>query len=163
MGAPLRSIHALAVTLFLTLFVALGASRIWLALRSGMVGPAVPFYSTDRDIAGLSGITNGSERIVQTLAALPGSKRLVIILPEGDAPSIYFALMIGYLGWPRTVDAIQIAPEEAGARVRQLDPATFEAILFCRIPPPAFVPAGERWAPELVFVRSPAATKGKAP
>jgi len=157
------SVHAWVCAALGIAFVGLSAPRMWTALNSGMLGPAEPSYSTDRDIAGLSGIQNGSERIRQTLAALPSEKRLVILLPDRDAPSAYFTSLVTYLCWPRAVEAIQLHPDAVAHRVRQLDPATFAGILFLRLPPPSFVPKGIQWAPELIFVPSPAAGEGTRP
>jgi hypothetical protein len=156
MGRRTRLVPVLAIALLCGVYVAVSAPSVWKALIAETAGPPTAFFSTDRDIEGLSGIRNGSERIIATLAALPGRKRLVVILPKGDEASIYFAFIIAYLGWPREVEAIQIDPSAVAERVRQLDPKTFAAILFCRVSPPAFVPSGTTWAKELTLVRSPA-------
>ena len=153
-----RAVHATVCALCCGAFVLLSVPRFWNPLTLGRFGPVEPFFSTDRDIEGLTGVSQGSERIRQTIAALPGSKRLVVILPEYDAPSIYFGLMVAYLAWPRPVEPIHVYPPDVPEHVRRLNPTTFAAILFCRVPPPAFVPPGVTWAPGMILVPSPAAS-----
>src|SRR3954463_1219244 len=92
-----KYVHAVVCILLCTAFVALSARQVLSGLSLASFTPVGPFQTTNRDIAGLSGLQNGSERIIQTLAALPRGKKFVVVLHEGDAPSIYFALMVEYL------------------------------------------------------------------
>jgi hypothetical protein len=155
-----RAVHRWACAVSCGAFLVLSGPQIRTALTAGTLGTAEPFHSTDQDIEGLSGMRNGSERIRQTLAALPGGRPVAILLPEHDATAAYFGLMVAYLGWPRAVEAIAVPLSDANEKVRALNPAKFAGFLFCRVPPPAFVPRGKEWGPGLVFVVSPAAGSG---
>ena len=156
-----RHVHAAVCILLCTAFVALSARRVWSGLTVATFAPMGPFQTTDRDIAGLSGLQNGSERIILTLAALPRGKKFVLVLKEGDAASIYFALMVGYLAWPREVVALQVTAQNAAALVRPLTREALAGYLFCRLPPPPFLPPGQEWAPGLIFVAPPETGTGE--
>ncbi|MFL6531661.1 MAG: hypothetical protein ACJ8HU_09450 [Chthoniobacterales bacterium] len=155
----MRRFHTLFFATLCGGFVLVGGWKLCTSLKPELPSIGDASFSSDRDIEGLCGIDHGSERIRQTLAALPSKKRLVILLPAHDASSAYFASLVGYAAWPRQVDAIEIDPRATVARVRALNPKTFAAILFLRLPPPPFVPRGVRWASGLTFVPSPAGTE----
>src|SRR3954465_4418882 len=154
-SVSMRSFHPFFFAAFCGAFAVVGAAKLCTTLTPELPRAGEASVSSDGDIRGLSGIENGSERIRQTLAALPSNKRLVIILPAHDASAAYFASLVGYVGWPRQVDAIEIDPAASIARVRAINPKTLAAILFIRVPPPPFVPRGAQWAEGLTLVPLP--------
>ncbi len=117
-------------------FLFLGAPRVWEAVRESHFGPALPYHTTNSYLLSLLKISDGSERLLRVFAALPTSRPVAVILPEGNDDAIFLEYVLSYFAWPREVQSIAVTRANARARLQSLDRDSLGAIFFCKLPPP---------------------------
>lgn len=143
-----RLIHAAICVALIALFVAEAARR--LDVR-GRVQPWLPFHTSDDFMRALTGSAGGSEKLLQSFAALPPGPAAAIYREE-DGGATLLAYVASYLAWPREMQlfAVKEGPLNQAAAL-QLGP--FVGIFYCRVPAPADALAAVNVGEGLILVK----------
>ncbi len=117
-------------------------------LRRGLGGPAPgsidPFYSTDAYLQAITGAPNGSQRVLDVMAALPREKPLLIFMRDRDAASSLLGMTLAYLSWPGDVRFEMIRGNACDRQLGAVAPDSVAAVAFCDLPAPTWIQGGIR-------------------
>ena len=148
-------LHTLCAAIFGCAFVAMALPKVLPAVKDGSVRSLTAFQTSDTYLFACAEMTDGSRLLLDVFDALPTNKPIGVVVQEASAVSNYLGMLIAYLGWPREIKLI--ANPEAGPSQKNepIDPASFTAIFFCGVTPPARLGTGIRLGSHLVFVPIP--------
>jgi hypothetical protein len=135
-------VHRLIWAALALTFLFVTAPTIFRGVTANSLEPAQSFHSTDDYLKRLTDVSHASRRILGSLIALPSQKPILILMREGDGRSGFLAMTMAYLAWPREVQISSVSGKTADAQLARIDPASLGAVIFCRVDPPAWVPAG---------------------
>jgi hypothetical protein len=111
-------------------YVAVGATKIWPALRFAPVRPNEPFASTDIYLETTTGQAHASSRLLQILAPLPREQAIVLILPDNGVRSALINQAVCYLAWPREVRWLCADAPDVKEQLIAMSPSTVAAVIF---------------------------------
>ena len=109
----LRQVYFVAWALLLSLFAVLAAPKLWQNLRSGHVVPPSPTASIDSLLGSVLEIREPSTQLLRSAARIPPSQRTVFVSTKDEARCDFVYSAICYLTWPRKIDKVELAPNEA--------------------------------------------------
>lgn len=128
------------------------APRIWSAFALCSFESSDAFQSTDFYLAGMTGTSHASDRILRALAALPSEKAVLLLVPNSGTQSAFVAQHLSYLGWPREVHWFGTGDEEVESRLAEVGPSTLAGVVFWHVQMPARLPHGFRFGAEQSIV-----------
>lgn len=109
------------------------------------VGPVDSLHTIHLGLRAASG-SEGSPQFFATLSALPQKGRIVIFMGENVFDSL-LGMAVSYLVWPREVQIISGDDKVAEESLAKIRPDSVGAVIFCKVNPPAWFPAGVNCAP----------------
>jgi hypothetical protein len=156
MGYPGRLIlHTLCAAIFGCAYVAMAVPAVLPAMKDGSVRSLTAFQTTDTYLFACAEMTDGSQLLLDVFEALPTHKRIGVVIQENNAFSAVLGWLIAYFGWPREIKLIPNPEAGPSQKNEPIDPASFTAIFFCGVTPPARLGPGIRLGSNLVFVPIP--------
>lgn len=114
-------------------------------ITRGRVGPVDSLHTIHLCLRAASG-SEGSPQFFATLSALPPKGRIVIFMGEDVLDSL-LGMAVSYLVWPREVQIISGNDKVAEESLAKIRPDSVGAVIFCKVNPPAWFPAGVNCAP----------------
>jgi hypothetical protein len=135
-------LHAALWTALCLALVCVSAPRVLRIVVRKPLAPVVPFHSSDFYIYGVTRVTDGSERMLRTFAALPEHRRVAIFVREDDLGSSILAMTMAYLAWPHDVQLVSCSQDNAEERLAAIRPDSIAAVIFCQVKPPVWCPTG---------------------
>jgi hypothetical protein len=132
--SPAILLHAIVAVVLCGSYFAVGGSKVWRALTSEPATPFTPptaLHSSDAYLQEMTGMTNGSERLLDIFAKLPQSKPIYVFIPKGGGYYRFVPSIIAYLGWPRPVRILEVQGNDAERELRSINPSSTGALVFC--------------------------------
>lgn len=141
-AARARIFHAAICALLGAAFVIVGARHLEPPSR---LPPWLPYHTSDYYLRTFLRRDWSSERLQQTLAALPKDGPFVAVYLKEDAAGELLAFLVSYLAWPREV---RLVPLRAGDSANQ--PPDAAGVFYCRVEAPPDASARVRLGDGLV-------------
>jgi hypothetical protein len=130
-------------------FLALGAPVIFRSATQGSIQFAGPFHSSDSFLNFVTGVNNGSRRLIALFGSLPASKEILIIVRDDDQQSAFLGALVAYLAWPHPVRLVDLRNTGISGSA---GPDSIAAVAFCRVRPPPSWRGGQRFGDSLEIV-----------
>jgi hypothetical protein len=154
--------HSAVCTLLAGAFLFVSVPPIWSALRAFSFGPALPFQSTNRYMAKIMGVQNGSELLTRAFSALPAERPVLVVSREGNDESILLGYLVNYFAFPREARSLTIdGGTDLETELQKIERSSLGAIFFCGIDPPAGLQPAIALGQQLVIVPTSAVTANK--
>jgi hypothetical protein len=138
-------------TILVIVFLSISAPTIFRGLAANSLERAQSFHSTDDYLRRLTDVSDASGKILESVVALSSQKPILILMREGDGRSGFLAMTVAYLAWPHEVQITAISSATADHDLAAINPAELSAVVFCRVAPPSWAPAG-RWIGDTVKI-----------
>ena len=148
-------LHTVCVAILGCAHVTMAVPTVLPAVKDGSVRSLTAFQTTDTYLFACAEMTDGSRLFLDLFKALPANKPIGIVVQENNAVSAVLGMLIAYFGWPRETKLIPNSEAGPSQKNQPIDPASFTAIFFCGVTPPAQLGPGIRLGSHLVFVPIP--------
>ena len=146
------TLHVAGCALLLSAFLVVSAPTVGRALWENKIDMVGPNHSIDRYLLGLTGMTNGAEKLSAVFEQLPSQEPLVIFVREEHAQSGFLGMLVAYLSWPREVRLVNVQDQALEAEVTAIQPASISALVFCSLNPPPWLGRTVRLGRDIVLV-----------
>lgn len=143
-------LHSILWTGLVVALVVFSIPNLWRETRRDRFGPIDSLHSIDRYLWGMNG-AKIAHQVVETFAHLPEDRR-VVILARADGESSLLAVGMSYLAWPRRVQMFSGDDRALAQQLGAISPDSVGAVVFCKIHPPGWFPAGVACGPDVRIV-----------
>ena len=138
-------LHCALWALLVGVFLFRGAPVLLPEITRSQVGPVDSLHTINLCLQATTG-SEGSPQFFATLSALPRTGRVVIFMGRDVLDSL-LGMAVSYLVWPREVQIISGDEKVATESLAKIRPDSVGAVIFCKVKPPAWFPAGVDCAP----------------
>jgi hypothetical protein len=133
-------------------FLFISAPIVFRAVFENKIGPVDPNHSIDNYLQGLTGVTNGSARFSEALAALETNKPLIVFVNAESSPSSFLGMLVSYLSWPRDARIINVHTTGVDRELAMIKPASIAGVVFCSVTAPSWILGGTRFGRNIFVV-----------
>lgn len=135
-------LHAGLWVLLIGAFLFFGTPTTYHEVLSNRIGSFETNHTIDAYLLGLTGVTDGAQRLHDLLERLPRGKPLVIFVRDENSQSEFLGMLIGYVSWPREIQIVKVAGADAEKELAQISPATVGGLIFCLVDSPQWLGKG---------------------
>jgi hypothetical protein len=148
------SLHVVLWTFLAGLLLVLGAPVFYHEIRANKIGPIEPNHSIDNYLRGLTGVTNGEDRLQAMLERLPKDKPLMVFVRDENSQSEFLGMLVAYVSWPRQIRVVKSKAANVDSEVAQVSPAEVSGLVFCLMDAPRWLGKGIRFGSSIVIYPS---------